>query len=130
MPMEKLQFEIHLVTHRFFPFYGWFGHITEKEAAGYRSFQRGDACVIPNDDPYQLVAIVDDHHHTLEKDILPAIHGIKNLFIASRLDSHDYYTKDTIKVHFVGFNPPPYIKEATVMMLASVVRLGFKYQLG
>lgn len=130
MPMEKLQLEIHFVTHRFFPFYGWFGHITEKEAEGYRLFKRGDAYVVPNDDPYQIVAIVDDNCQTLEGAILPAIRGVKNLFIASQLDSNDYYTKDIIKIHFVGFNPPAYIKEATIMMMESIIGLGFTYQLG
>lgn len=129
-PMEKLQLEVHFVTHRFFPFYNWFGSITEREAEGYRSFKQGDAYVVPNDDPYQVVAIVDNDHHTLEADILPAIRGIKNLFNTSRLDSNDYYTKDIIKIHFVGFNPPSYIKEATVMMMELIIGLGFTYQLG
>ena len=130
MPMEKLQLEVHFVIHRFFPFYGWFGHITEKEADGYRLFKQGDAYVVPNDDPYQIVAIVDDHRQTLNGDILPAIYGVKNLFNASRLDSNDRYTKDIIKIHFVGFNPQTYTKEATLMMMESIIGLGFTYQLG
>lgn len=128
MPMEKLQFEIHFVTHHFFPFYGWFGRMTEKEYDGYYSFKRGDECVVPNDDPYQLVAILDDHHQTLEQDILPAIRGIKKLFVASHLDSHDYYTKDVIRVHFVGFNPSSSVKEAIRLMMQLSIGLGFKYQ--
>lgn len=130
MLMEKAQLEVHFVTHRFFPFYGWFGHITEEEAMGYSLFQQGDKYVVPNDDPYQIVALVDNNHHTLEGDILPAIRGVKNLFNISHLDSSDYYTKDIINIHFVGFNPKAYVKEATIVLMTSIIGLGFTYQLG
>jgi hypothetical protein len=101
----------------------------EEDRLRYEVFQRGDKCVIPYDDPYYIVAIVSDKNQTLDADILPAICGVKELFIDSSLDSHDPYTKSIIKVEFVGFNPSANVKATTILMLQAIVGRGFTYQL-
>jgi len=129
MERQQLKLEIHIVTHERFSRYGWFDQMTHTEGERYHRFQRGSYCVIPNDDPFAIAAIVADTNQTMEADILPAIRGIKRFLKYSKLNSNSSDVEDTVVVKFVGFNPTESIKQATIMMMQSVVGLGFTYRL-
>lgn len=131
MPMEgqKQKLEIHIVTHERFSRYGWLDKMTRTEGERYYRFQKGSYCVIPNDDPFAIAAIVADTDQTMESDILPAIRGIKRFLKYSRLTGATTGVDNTVIVKFEGFNPSESIKQATLMMMQSLVGQGFTYRL-
>lgn len=126
---QSLKLEIHIVTHDRFSRYGWFDKMTHIESERYHRFQKGSYCVIPNDDPFAIAAIVADTNQTMEADILPAIRGIKRFLKYSKLNSCTSGVESTVSVRFEGFNPSESIKQATIMMMQSLVGLGFTYKL-
>lgn len=124
--MDNLQLEIQFVTHNRFSQYEW--PMTILESDRYNRFQRGGYCVVPNDDPCTIATIVADSNQTMELDILPAIRGIKRFFKYAKV-TPDCGINKTVNVRFVGFNPTPAIKQAAIMMMQTMIGLGFTYQL-
>jgi len=126
--LDKL--EIHFVAKGSFErLYPWAGSITPQEQETLKTFSRGQGLCIPNDDPLMLAAFVaDDHHVTVEKDIMPAIMALKKLMLDAEFHKHDFVCDD-IQIKFSGFVPNESIKEATLMLMHNFVGMGYKYHI-